>query len=101
MTRLLALFAGILLGGLLMYFSFSYHIVTTGQKTYYVPKTKAQMADFYVDIREWNHQNWAEHPELANAMIKAGHGELVQRSLTEELLDSIFKKVGGQTPVRK
>ncbi|MCG6154927.1 hypothetical protein [Rubinisphaera margarita] len=101
MTRLLALFAGILLGGLLMYFSFSYHIVTTGKKTYYVPKTKAQVADFYVDIREWNHQNWAEHPELANAMIKAGHGDLVRRSIAEDLLDAVFRRSGAPDRVRK
>ncbi len=101
MTKLIALFAGILIGGVLVYMGFNYHIVKTDQATYLISKQKSELADVYVDIRDWDYQTWAKHPNLAQAMISAGHGDLVQRSLTEDVLDTLFRKIGGAERTRK
>ncbi|WP_339750082.1 hypothetical protein [uncultured Rubinisphaera sp.] len=95
MTKLIALFAGILIGGVLVYTGFNYHIVKTDQATYMISKQKSELADVYVDIRDWDYQIWAKHPNLAQAMTAAGHGDLVKKSLAEDVLDTIFRKIGG------
>ncbi|HBN79541.1 MAG TPA: hypothetical protein DD473_27705 [Planctomycetaceae bacterium] len=95
MTKLISLFAGILIGGVLVYTGFNYHIVKTDQTTYMISKQKSELADVYVDIRDWDYQTWAKHPNLAQAMTEAGHGDLVQKSLAEDVLDTIFRKIGG------
>ncbi len=93
MGRLITLLAGILIGAILMYIGFNYHVVVT-EKTYYmIPKKKAQLADVYVDIREWGIQEWARKPALAEAVTAAGHGELVKQSVQNNLLEDIFRSI--------
>ena len=101
MGRLLSLGAGILLGGVLMYLSFTYHIVVTEQTYYFVPKKQIQLTEVYVDIRTWDAQEWTRHPRLAEAMIAAGHGELVKQSVQDGLLEQLSRKIGVREQTRK
>lgn len=101
MGRLITLLGGVLIGGVMMYIAFNYHVVVSEQSWYMVPKKEAQLSEVYVDIREWGFQDWADHPRLAEAMIEAGHGDLVKQQVQDGILDSIFRKIGGTDQLRK
>jgi hypothetical protein len=100
MGRLVFLLGGILLGGVLMYVAFSYHLVVTAETFYLVSKQQTELADAYVDIRDWGVNEWNEHPRLADAMIAAGHGDLVQRSLRDQFFEHVLDRI-GVNPVQR
>ena len=94
MNKIICMFAGILIGGMMMMFAFQYHIVQTGEQTLVISRTESELADAWVNVAEWKAADWSKHPHLSDAMIKAGHGNLVQRSLGEEILDIFLDRVG-------
>jgi len=100
MSRLIMLGAGILIGGMCMYSAFHYHVVVTEETYYFIPKQEAALADAYVDIREWGIAEWTDHPALAIAMQKAGHGDLVKQSVKNGFFDEVFDRIGIRQPAR-
>lgn len=90
MGRLFTLGVGVIVGVILMFFCFHYHVVKTSDKTLIVPKKSATLSETYVDISTWGIQEWSEHPDLADDMIRAGHSQMVRRSISQNLLDNIM-----------
>lgn len=95
MGRLTALIIGIVVGGLLMLFSFNYHVVRTSETVLVVPKTTTQLQGAYVDITGWKSSDWIEQKAFTKAMIDAGHGDLVQTSVTKDLMDRVLGGIGN------
>ncbi len=87
MRRLIAIMTGMLLGGVLVYVAFEYHVVRTDKTVYLIPKRSAGLTDAYVDIRDWTASQWKDHPVLVENMIADGHGELVGGSFAGGLLN--------------
>ena len=101
MSRLIMLGAGILIGGMCMYTAFHYHVVATAETYYFIPKQETQLADAYVNISEWGIAEWTDHPALAVAMQKAGHGDLVQQAVQKGLFDEVFDRIGVRPQTRQ
>lgn len=97
MGRFTALIIGIVVGGLLMLFSFNYHIVRTSDTVLFVPKTTTQLQGAYVDITGWKASDWVEQKAFTKAMIDAGHSDLVQSSVTQDLMDRVLGGFGQPT----
>jgi hypothetical protein len=71
MGRLFALVLGVVVGGVAVYGSLEYHLVRTSDGFLAVPKTKANWADTYVDVRPFGVEDWARHRDLVEALIAA------------------------------
>ena len=65
------------LGGGLVYFAFTYHIVWASEGLLLIPKQQASLADVYVDVRGWAAGEWSEHTLLARSLAKHGRSDLV------------------------
>ncbi len=102
MRRLIALILGVAIGGGTTFAAFNLHVVRTDQKVLFVRKQRADWHDAYVDTRGWTHREWGAHHELSTNLIAAGHGDLVVRSVTDQLFRGLFDSFrsppGGRAP---
>ncbi len=87
MRRLFTVLFGVVLGGGLVYVAFEYHLVRTDENMFLVPKKHADLADPYVDIRDWSASQWKDHPVLAENLIADGHANLVGGSIAGGLME--------------
>jgi hypothetical protein len=85
--RLVPFFIGVLLGAALMYVGLLYHVVRASDGFHLITKTKATLSGSYADIREYDLQDWNEHPDLTIAISASGKANL----LTESAVDNIQK----------
>ena len=90
MRRLIAGLLGVALGGGAMYAAFQYHLVRSEKAYLVVRKQRPDWHDAYVDIRGWTHRDWGAHRNLSNDLIAAGRGDLVSRSIADELFRGLF-----------
>jgi hypothetical protein len=90
MRRLIALVLGAAIGGAVVFGSFYYHIVRTDKTWLIVPKQRLDWRDAYVDIRGWSHREWSNHRDLSNNLIVMGRGDLVARSVADQLFRGLF-----------
>lgn len=72
-----------------MYVACSYHIVVTEERTLLVPRTVPRLTDSFADIRTWRLKDWKNHPDLARALVRGGHLDLVQEELSDRLLGEL------------
>ncbi|WP_437192106.1 hypothetical protein [Planctomicrobium sp. SH527] len=81
---------GLLIGGTSGLMAMHYHLVRTPERLLLVSRVhQPPLRSIYVDARSWNPARWQHYPELSEAMVKAGHQELLTRDIPRE----------SQTPV--
>ena len=90
MRRLIALLLGAAIGGGGVFAAFYYHLVRTDKTWLIVPKQRLDWHDAYVDIRGWSHREWTAHGELSRDLIVMGRGDLVGRSVADQLFRGLF-----------
>ena len=103
MRRLFAALMGVALGCGGTFAAFQYHLVRTEKSFLVIRRQRADWHDAYADIRGWTHREWSAHGELSHDMIAAGRGDLVTRSMADELFRGLFDSFrespsGGQSP---
>ena len=103
MRRLIAILVGVALGSAGTFAAFQYHIVRTDKTYLVVRRQRADWHDVYADIRAWTPREWGSHRDLSNDLIASGHGDLVTRSVADELFRGLFDSFrepssGGQSP---
>ena len=76
-------FLGVIVGAVLVFGAQRYHIVRAKDGVYVVPKLSADFNEAYVDIREFGVSDWANHKELAAALVKAQYNHLLEDSAAE------------------
>jgi hypothetical protein len=95
MRRFTTLILGALIGGSTVYAAFQYHLIHADQGHIVVPKTRATLADSYVDVRDWRAADWVAHNILKEAVVAAGYRDLVVQPAKDELLRRFFGGFGG------
>ena len=90
MRRLLALLAGVAVGGGGVFAAFQYHLVRTDKTFLVVRRQRADWHDAYVDVRGWSYHDWGSHHQLSSDLEAAGRGDLVQRSIGDRLFRGLF-----------
>ncbi len=90
MRRLLALVLGAGIGGACVFGAFYYHVVRTDKTWLVVRKQRLDWRDAYVDIRGWSYREWANHRDLSQDLIAMGRGDLVTRSVADQLFRGLF-----------
>jgi hypothetical protein len=91
MRRLIAMFFGFGLGLAAMFMAFQVHVVKTDSDWHFVKKQETQFADFYVDIRKWDREEWGRHPEFQKALFEAGKTELLPTPDPEDILNDAMR----------
>lgn len=95
MFRLSSLVLGIVIGGVLVFGSHHYHLLRTDDGFFLVPKTESTFSDAYVDIRSFTLKDWAEHRNLATALVKANKQDLMTTSTVNSLEDGLKGAMEG------
>jgi hypothetical protein len=90
MRRLIAVLLGAAIGGGGVFAAFYYHLVRTEKTWLIVPKQRLDWHDAYVDVRGWSHREWSTHRDLSQNMIVMGRGDLVGRSVADQLFRGLF-----------
>ena len=85
MRRLMTFFLGMVAGALLLFGAMNYHLVRAYDGVHFVPKVSPKLAAAYVDIRGFTVADWAQHPEIATALMKANQGDLMKNAASETL----------------
>lgn len=93
MRRLFALAFGMILGGILVFSAFQYHLVRTDRGFYFVKKRQSTLDDPYVDIRHWEGQEWKAHPTLVEAVVAGGHSDWIAPAHKEGPLREFFSRL--------
>jgi hypothetical protein len=101
MRRLLAILLGVAVGSGGTIATFQYHLVCTDKSYLLVRRQRADWHDAYADIRGWTAREWGNHRDLSNDLIASGRGDLVTRSVADELFRGLFDSfrdtpAGGQ-----
>jgi hypothetical protein len=94
MRKLLLFVVGMIVGGGMVCFAFEYHVVRTQNGVVLIRKKPAGLGDQYVDVRNWRPSDWQAHPQLVEAVVANGHGDLIGPS-SNELLHDLLHKFGN------
>ncbi len=89
MRRILSFVFGLLVGGTFVYTSLKYHIVHANDGFHLVPKLTAEFSQTYVDIRQFDLNDWADHQPLAIALTRAGQAHLLHAAAVDGLRDAV------------
>lgn len=91
-------FFGMICGAALLFVAMHYHVVRGKKGVVLVPKISNNLSDLYVDIREFDLEQWKEHKPLAAAIMKSSQSHLLEDSAHQsfgntvrELVDSLFR----------
>ena len=68
---------GFLLGAATLYGSMCFHVVQSDDGYHVVAKSGLSFRDTYVDVRKFGLSDWRDHVGLAEALLKAGKGNLL------------------------
>jgi hypothetical protein len=90
MRRLIALIVGAAIGGGCVFAAFYFHIVRTDKTFLLVRKQRTDWHDAYVDIRGWSSREWSAHRDLSTDLTAMGRGDLVGRSVGDQLFRGLF-----------
>ena len=87
---------GMVVGAGLLYGASHYHLVHATDGLHFIAKTNSQLADTYVDIRAFTFTDWANHPNLAAALMRADRADLVENAAAGALNKGIDRILGVQ-----
>lgn len=91
MRRLFAMCFGFGLGLAAMFMAFKVHVVKTDTDWHFVKKQETRFADFYVDVRKWDRDEWSRHPDFQKALVAAGKTELIPEAAPEDMLNEAMR----------
>ncbi len=88
-SRLGAFFFGFIAGGIFVLGALKYHVIHAEDGIHLVPKMGVTFQETYVDIRNFKPRDWAEHPNVSAAMVRAGKANLMKETAIESLFDGV------------
>lgn len=81
---------GAVAGSLVMFVSLQFHLIRSEDGFRLVPRTpQPSLGLFFVDLRGWTPEDYADRPELARALVAHGDTDLVASSVSDRLLDGV------------
>jgi hypothetical protein len=89
---------GMICGAALLYVAMHFHVVRGQEGVVLVPKISNNLSDIYVDVREFDLQQWKNHKPLAAAIMQSSQSHLLEDSAHKSfgntvrgLFDSLFQ----------
>ncbi len=96
MRRWSTFIGGVIVGGLLIYSVLHYHIIQARDGLHLVPKVNAQLANTFVDIREFGVRDWMAHPEIIQALSAAHQDQLIESLPGDALRNGLDRLLGPE-----
>ncbi|MCC6491664.1 MAG: hypothetical protein IT424_01435 [Pirellulales bacterium] len=91
MRRLPTFIFGMITGGLLIYVALNYHLINAPDGLHLVPKLESTLAATYVDVRSFGPTDWAQHPDVAMALLHAQRTDLIGSAARESVWNGVDK----------
>ncbi len=95
--RLSSFFAGVLTGGVILYFAMNYHIIHARDGWHLVPKAAAQLTNTFVDIRDYKISDWAQHADIAAALVNANRRDLIDSAVNDTFQSGVDRWINRET----
>lgn len=95
MRRLTTFVMGMITGGLLLYGAMHFHVIRAHDGFHFVSKMSPTIAATYVDIRGFSVSDWAQHSDIAAALLNANQGELMKNAASGALHDGLDRLLQG------
>ena len=87
---------GVIVGGLAVFASLSYHFIRTKDNVEIVPKLSPVFTETYVDARAFTPADWAEHKSLVVAITRANKLEkIVGGQVGDQMGNQVQQAVDG------
>ncbi len=97
MRRLFSFFTGVLTGGAIIYFTMNYHLIHAQDGFHLIPKVNAQLSSTYADIRAYKVADWAQHADIAAALVNANRRDLLDNAINGTLNNGIDRLLNRET----
>jgi hypothetical protein len=97
MRRLMSFLSGVLAGGVLIYLAMNLHLIRARDGFHCIAKAHPQLAATYVDIRQFGVQDWAQHPEVAAALINSNRRDLMEGAVDQTLGNGLDRILGRES----
>lgn len=95
MRRISTFLSGVVVGGALIYCAMNFHVIRSREGFDLVPKVHPQLVTTYVDIREFQVADWAQHAEIAAALVQANRKDLLDNAVNDTLNQGIDQFFDG------
>ena len=89
MKRISFFLLGMATGAVLLHAATLYHFVRASDGVHFIAKQPARLSETYVDIRSFKITDWAEHPQLASALVQANQQHLIGESAAGAFRESV------------
>lgn len=86
---------GMITGAALLYGAMHYHLVRGADGFYVVPKISNNLADVYVDTREFGLSDWQSHKPLAAAIMRSNKTHLLEDATLQSFRERVGALVDG------
>ena len=89
MQRLITFVMGMIAGALLCHGASNFHVVRADDGFHVVRKVNAQLAEAYVDVRQFGVADWAAHPDLTAAVAQEKKQHLMEGAAASAIQDGV------------
>lgn len=81
--------SGVVLGGVLVFGSLSYHFIRTNDGVQLVPKLSATFTETYLDARNFGLSDWTRHRSVVTAIVRAKKDSIFHGTPVESMTDQM------------
>lgn len=96
MRRLMSFLTGVLTGGVLIYLAMNLHLIRARDGFHFIAKAHPQLGATYVDIRQFSVADWAQHPEVAAALVNSNRRDLMEGAVDQTLGNGLDRILGRE-----
>jgi hypothetical protein len=89
MKRISSFLLGMATGAALLHAATLYHVVRAPDGVHFIAKQPARLSETYIDIRSFTMTDWAEHPQLASALVLANQQQLIGESAAGAIQEAV------------
>jgi hypothetical protein len=89
MSRVWSFLLGMVAGVVLLHVATNFHVVRANDGLHVLAKAPARLSESFVDIRSFGLDDWANHPQLAGALVQANKQHLIGDSAASAIHQSI------------
>ncbi|HZZ28275.1 MAG TPA: hypothetical protein VFE46_09770 [Pirellulales bacterium] len=93
MGRLFFLFFGFIIGAIVIFGAFNFHVLETSSGLQLCPKRSASLSETYIDIRKFTAADWASHPTLSADIVAAEKQHLMGESPTTAVENTVHEMI--------
>jgi hypothetical protein len=97
MRRVSTFIFGMVTGGLLIYLALNFHLIHAKDGLHLIPKAESKLAATYVDVRSFTPADWAQHADVAVALMRAERNDLLQSAATDSIWNAADRLLPEQS----